>query len=82
MRGGVMWKIVLILFCFSFLSCSNSKQNKNIVKDIDSLKSEKKEPKDFKSIQQKEWEEHKKDTLVNNRNDSIQTIIRYKPFKK
>ncbi len=77
-----MWKIVFIIFCFSFLSCSNSKQNKKIDNAADSLKFEKKEPKNFKSIHQREWEEHKKDTLNNNSNDSIQTIIRYKPSKK
>ncbi len=65
--------LVMVLFMFTFFSCSNENVHKTEKSNADSLK----KPKNFESIQQKEWEEHRKDTLQNNKNSDT-TIIKYK----
>lgn len=66
-------KIFLVIsIMLSFYACSNNKTAKDAKAGADSLK----KPEDYKSIEQREWEEHRKDTLRNNK-DSDTTIIKY-----
>ena len=65
----------------SFSSCSKNKTTNNTKVKADSLNTEQKKPKNFKSIEQREWEEHKKDTSRNNSKDTSPTIIKYKSQK-
>lgn len=74
--------LILIFIMFSFFSCSNEQLNKDVHNKSDSLKTEERKPYNFESIHQKEWKEHRKDTLQNNNKNSDTTIIKYRnPLK-
>ncbi|MFZ0452571.1 MAG: hypothetical protein WCE54_04070 [Ignavibacteriaceae bacterium] len=62
----------------SFLSCSNDKENKNTDSKTDSLNIKAKKPKNYESIEEREWKEHRKDTLKKKSKNSDSTIIKYK----
>jgi len=68
---------LIIVLSLAFFSCSNNKTNRDAKVKTDSLNTEPQKPKNFESIEQREWEEHRKDTLQKNKNSDT-TIIRYK----
>lgn len=72
---------LMTLLILSFFSCSNNKTTKNVKVKADSLNTEPKKPENFKSIEQREWEEHRQDTSRNNSKDTSPTIIKYKSQK-
>ena len=72
---------LMALLVLSFFSCSNNETTKNVKVKTDSLNTEPKKPDNFKSIEQREWEEHGKDTSRNNSKDTLPTTIKYKSQK-
>ena len=83
MMNRIMEILFLIFITFSFLSCANDQINKAVHKKSDSLKTAEKKPADFESIQQKEWEEHRKDSLQKNYKNSDTIILKHEnPPKK
>ncbi|MEJ2613954.1 MAG: hypothetical protein P8Z35_03265 [Ignavibacteriaceae bacterium] len=73
--------LLMIILMLSFFSCSNDKTTRDVKVKTDSLNTEPKKPKNFESIQQREWEEHRKDTSRNSSKDTSPTIIKYKSPK-
>lgn len=74
-------KTFLILLMLIFFSCSKNKTTTNVKVKADSLNTEQKKPENYKSIEQREWEEYRKDTSRNNSKDTSPTIIKYKSQK-
>jgi hypothetical protein len=70
-----MKKIILVLFLLSICSCSKQNEEQKPEKGKDSLKTEQKKPKGFESIHQKQWEEHHKDSLKTDEQDSSKNKI-------